>query len=298
MDTRFLESFLAVADHGSMAEAARRLNLTPAAVAQRIRAVEKDIGAPLLARSGRTVVPTEAGNRILERSRAFLQAARDLRAVAVDDRAAGELRVGAVMTAMTGLVPDILAALARSHPLVRVHVVPGASGDLYDLVRRGDLDAALVVRPDFALAKACDWRSLRSEPLVVIAPASARGRDPLALLRREPFVRLSRETGGGRLVDRFLRRSGIQPLERFELTSLFAIALLVDRGLGVALVPDFPPPWPSGLALRKLPVRGAGLARDVGLVWTRANVRSRLVHAFLEAAARAVPGARRLARAT
>ena len=43
-----------------MAEAARRLNLTPAALAQRIRALERDVGAPLLARSGRTVVPTEA----------------------------------------------------------------------------------------------------------------------------------------------------------------------------------------------------------------------------------------------
>jgi DNA-binding transcriptional LysR family regulator len=54
MDTQFLDSFVTVVDYGSMAEAARRLNLTPAAVAQRIRALEDEIGASLFVRSGRT----------------------------------------------------------------------------------------------------------------------------------------------------------------------------------------------------------------------------------------------------
>jgi DNA-binding transcriptional LysR family regulator len=285
VDTRFLESFVYVADHGSMAEAARRLNLTPAALAQRIRALERDLGAPLLARSGRTVTPTEAGARVLARARALLQAARDLRAVAADDRVAGELHTGAVTTAMTGLVPELLSRLARSHPDVRVSVTPGASGELYERVHRGELDAAIVIRPEFAIAKALDWRPLREEPLVIIAPARLRSRDPDAILAREPFIRLSRETAGGRLVDRYLRQAGIAPRERFEVTSLFAIARMVDRGLGVSLVPDWPPPWPGGVRLRRIPVDSPGHAREVGVVYPRTSVRSGLVRAFLDAAA-------------
>jgi DNA-binding transcriptional LysR family regulator len=46
MDSRFLESFVMVIDSGSIAEAARRLNITAAGVAQRIRSLEADIGAP------------------------------------------------------------------------------------------------------------------------------------------------------------------------------------------------------------------------------------------------------------
>ena len=65
---------------------------------------------------------------MLARARAFLQSARDLRAAALDDQATGELHAGAVATAMTGLVPDILARLAKSHPRVRVRVSPGGSG--------------------------------------------------------------------------------------------------------------------------------------------------------------------------
>lgn len=290
MDTRFLESFVFVADHGSLAEAARRLNLTPAALAQRLRALERDVGAPLITRSGRTVVPTEAGRRVLARARAFLQAARDLRAAALDDSAAGELHAGAVQTIMTGLVPDLLARLSRSHPLVRVRVTPGSSGELFERVRAGDLDAALVVRPEFALGKAFEWQTVRDEPLVLIVPASLKGRDPRAMLRREPFIRLSRETAGGRLVDRYLRSESIVPRERFEITSLPAIAKMVDRGLGVALVPDWSPPWPEGLQLRRLPVAAPGSVRRIGVVFPRVSVRAGPVRAFVDAAVAVATG--------
>ena len=82
MDTRFLETFVAVVENGSIAEAARRLNLTAAAVAQRIQALQDEIGVALLSRSGRTVRPTEAGTAILGRARDFLVEVRDLKSIA------------------------------------------------------------------------------------------------------------------------------------------------------------------------------------------------------------------------
>src|SRR5258707_11232791 len=71
MDTRFIETFLMVIDNGSIAEAARRLNLTAAAVAKRIHALESEIGSVLVMRSGRTITPTEAGAAIIGRARRF-----------------------------------------------------------------------------------------------------------------------------------------------------------------------------------------------------------------------------------
>jgi DNA-binding transcriptional LysR family regulator len=85
VDTQFLRTFVYIVDHGSMAAAARLLNITPAAVAQQIRTLERQIGTPLIARAGRTVSVTEAGARILERAREILRAAEDLRTVANDD---------------------------------------------------------------------------------------------------------------------------------------------------------------------------------------------------------------------
>ena len=134
------------------------------------------------------------------------------------------------------------------------------------------------------MAKACDWRPLRAEPLLVIAPAASRERDPNILLAREPFIRLSRDTAGGRLVDRYLRREGIAPHERFEITSLFAITRMVDRGLGIALIPDWPAPWPEGVRVRRIPVHSPEHARQVGIVYPRTSVRAGPVQAFLDAA--------------
>ena len=291
MDTRFLESFVTVADKGSIAEAARRLNLTPAAVAQRIHALESEIGARLLSRSGRTVRVTEAGAAILSRARNFVQEVRDLRSIA-SEGTSGELRLGAVSTAISGLLPDVLASMTEKYPQIEIYILPGTSAELYQKVVSGDLDAALIAQPPFAIPKACAWRVFRDEPLVVLTPASKRFRDPHTALATEPFIRYDRNNWGGRLVDGYLRQAGIRPHDRFELDGLEAIAVLVDRGLGVSLVPDWAPPWPEGLSLAKWPVANQSFTRRMGLVWTRASLRVRLVNAFLEAAA-ASPALRR-----
>ena len=70
-----------------MAAAARLLNITPAAVAQQIRTLERQIGTPLIARAGRTVSVTEAGARILERARDILRASECSRKL--DERVEG-----------------------------------------------------------------------------------------------------------------------------------------------------------------------------------------------------------------
>jgi len=294
MDTRFLESFVTVIENGSIAEAARRLNLTAAAVAQRIRALESEIGAHLVSRSGRTVRPTEAGVAILGRVRSVLSEVRDLRSIATNDEPSGELRLGAVSSAISGLLPGILTLLMERHPKIEVYILPGTSEELYQKVLNGDLDAAIITRPPFAIPKACDWQIFREEPLIVLTPASTSDCDPHAILASKPFIRYERNRWGGRLVDAYLRRAGIRPRERFELHALDAIAVLVDRGLGVSLVPDWAPPWPEGLSLAKLPVPDCSFARRIGLLWTRASVRLRLIQAFLEDASTALSRAQKV----
>jgi DNA-binding transcriptional LysR family regulator len=284
METRFLESFVAVVEQGSLAEAARRLNLTPAAVAQRIRALEAEIGARLLVRSGRTVRPTQSGAAILTHAREFLGHIRDLKSVAANRVPSGELRLGAVPTAKNGLLPDILSGMAKKYPLIEIHIVGGLAASLYPRVLSGELDAALTMKPPFPIPKTCDWRVLRAEPLIVLTPAAATIRDPHVALTTEPFIRLDRAVWGGRLIDGYLRHARIRPRDRFELDGPEAIAVMVDRGLGVSLVYDWSPPWPEGLSLRKLPVPYAGFTRYIGLLWSRASLRAGLVQAFLEVA--------------
>jgi len=117
MDSRYLQSFVYVAELGSIAEAARRLDLTPAAVGQRIKLLEQELGTRLIQRSGRTVSATPAGARILERGRKVLRDIRDLRAdIGEEGDLSGELRVGATPTLMTAVIPRLVSTLLGAHP--------------------------------------------------------------------------------------------------------------------------------------------------------------------------------------
>jgi|SRR5262245_16110110 len=289
MDTRFLESFVSVVEQGSIAEAARRLNLTPAAVAQRIHALEREIGARLVVRHGRTVRATEAGAAILSRSRSFVSEVRDLKSIAANDRPAGLLRLGAIQSLLSGILPGVLTSLADEYPDIEVSIVRAVtSAELYQKVLDGTIDAAVMAQPPFAIPKSCQWQGLRDEPLIVLAPAAVSSRNPHAILASTPFIRLDRSTWAGRLADGYLRRAGLRPRERFELDSLEVIAVLVDRGLGASLVPDWAPPWPEGLSLRKLPLPRNQFTRRIGVLWSRASVRLRLVRIFVEQAVTSV----------
>jgi DNA-binding transcriptional LysR family regulator len=282
MDTRFLQSFVAVVESGSMAEAARRLDLTPAAVAARIRTLEEDLGVALVVRAGRAVKATAAGLQILDQSRGVVRNVSDLRATAVDRVGLGQLRIGCFFSASTSIISPVLEKLYAEHPELSVFVDVGYSVDIATKVMAGELDAAIVVEHQFALPKTCEWHSLTEEPLVVIAPASFSGvEDAHALLRSEPFIKYDRRIWGGRLADRYLRERNIQPRVRLEIDGLMTIASFVSRGLGISLLPDWSPMWGPNMALTRIPLPGAAPIRRIGLLRTVRGPRDKLVDALL-----------------
>jgi DNA-binding transcriptional LysR family regulator len=280
VDLRYLQSFMVVVEVGSLAEAARRLDLTPAAVAARVRALEVEFGADLIRRSGRSVRPTEAGLRILERGRALLRDERDLRAIAGGRAPVGELRLGVFPSALHTVLPQVLKGLYAGHPDLQVFVAPGASVELCRRVGAGELDAALVVEPSFPIGKNCDWCPLAEQPLVVVAPQALADADPLELLRTLPYIRYDRTTIG-ELSDRYLRDHGIRPNLRLQIDGLMAIAGMIAHGLGVGLLPDWRPMWSAGLPIARLPLPDRAPVDRIGLIWDRSGPRAVLSRAFM-----------------
>jgi DNA-binding transcriptional LysR family regulator len=281
LETLYLESFVTVAECGSMAEAARRLNVTPTALAQRMRVLERDFGIGLIGRSGRTVRVTEGGARLLSHAKQFLREARELRAATLGDAFTGGLRLGAIATVVTGLLPPMLAQLVELHPKIDIFIEAGVSRDLYHQVLGEKLDAALIVEPPFAIPKSFTQRVLREEPLVVLAPRAMAHLDPLVLLSEVPFIRYDRRNWGGSLADQYLQQNSIHPRERFELDVLDGILELVGLGLGVSLVPDWArqKPLPADVVLLALP-DGAPRRRLV-MLWPARSAHSRLLDRLL-----------------
>lgn len=282
METTFLQSFVLVAESGSMAEAARRQGLTPAAVSQQVRALERELGAVLVARAGRTVTPTPAGHRLLARAGDLLRELGSLQTLVREDVVTGELRLGAINSALHTMLPKILGKLARACPDVTVFIRSGLSHELVAAVRQDQIDAAICLHPEFALPKSMAWEQLREEALVLLVPPRLAKQDPVQLLKEQPFLRYDRTLGGGKQADRYLRGHGIVPKERFELSSLLAIAMMVHEGLGVSLVPDIESPLTTGLKVERIALKDLVEPRRFGILWRRGSSRSRLIAAFVD----------------
>ncbi|MGZ5272182.1 MAG: LysR family transcriptional regulator [Ramlibacter sp.] len=290
METGYLRAFMVVLESGSMSEAARRLDVSPAAVAQQMRVLEREFGAQLLRRAGRTVAPTEAGHRLADRAQVMLGELATLRTVVAGEGRALELTIGATNTMLNGPLPLVLDALVQAHPAARIVVRTGLTSELYDLVLHGRLDAAICLHPAFALPKTLHWVPLREERLVLLAPQAWAHRDPHELLRAESLIRYDRELGGGQAADRYLRRAGIVPHERFEISSLAAIAMLVARGVGVSVAPDAATAWWPTLPVARLSLPNPTQARRFGMVWRRASPRATAIEVLVDHARRVMAG--------
>jgi DNA-binding transcriptional LysR family regulator len=164
---------------------------------------------------------------------------------------------------------------------MKFFVRPGSSNELYSKVISGELDAAVIIEPEFVLQKTYEWVTWREEPLIVLAHRGIKDRDAHSVLQSQPFIRYDRKQWGGRLADNYLKANSLRTNDRYELDSLEAIAVLVDRKLGVSLVPEWARPWPENLQLHKIELPGHFDKRKVGLLWRRASARISLVQALL-----------------
>nr|WP_236851794.1 LysR substrate-binding domain-containing protein [Candidatus Sodalis pierantonius] len=101
-------------------------------------------------------------------------------------------------------------------------------------VEVGNIDLAVVIKPDFVLTKDLYSEPLLREPFVLVTPLGMKGEDPLALLRVAPFIRYDRTSFGGRMVSQFLRRERLTPKIALEIDEIDAIVRMVEHNLGVA----------------------------------------------------------------
>jgi DNA-binding transcriptional LysR family regulator len=166
------------------------------------------------------VRPTEAGRAILAHARSILEEMRDLKSIALQDEPSGELRLGATGSSTSGLLPGILTLMAARFPQIQIYMLSGNGADLYQKVLHGELDAAIISQPPFAVPKAYEWRTLREERLIVLAPKSRRARDPLVLLSTEPFIRPRRNSWLGQLVDGTCEKPAFGPASDLNLIHL------------------------------------------------------------------------------
>jgi DNA-binding transcriptional LysR family regulator len=244
MELRQLEYLVSVSDEASFTKAAAKLHVAQPGVSAQIRQLERELGQPLLDRSGRTVRPTEVGAAVLPYARAALQAVAGVR-LAVDELAGflrGHVVVGMVTSCLSLVdVPQLLADFYRHHPAVEITLTEANSDHLLDGVQGGQLDMAIVgvagkTRIGIATQVAAD------EPLVAAVshddPLAKRATITVEALHDRALISLPRGTGLRASIDDACAKAGFQPHIAIEASDPNVLARFAARSFGVAILPE------------------------------------------------------------
>jgi DNA-binding transcriptional LysR family regulator len=262
---RELKTFLAVVQHGTFASAGFQIGLTQSAVSAQIQRLEEELGFPLFDRTGRAAVLNAAGKQAVALAEELLGVYSRLSTQGEAAEKSGLLRVGAIASAQGSFLVDAIRLFRQDLPGWRVRVVPGVSLNLLAKVDSGELDVVVMLRPPFAVPAELSWQTLLAEPFVLLAPNELAGQPWRTLLKTQPFIRYERNSFGGRLVDRFLKKVRINVNDAVELDDLQGIVGLVAQGLGVAMVPQAQSLFmPENIAV--LPLGDETFYREIGLV--------------------------------
>jgi len=245
MELRHLRYFVAVAEEGSLTLAAeRRLHTAQPSLSRQIRDLEYEVGAQLMIRSAHGIELTAAGRAFLDHARLALAQVDAAREAA--RRAAQPAKLSFALGFLTGKeidwLPEAIRLLRDELPSIEITVSSQYSPDLADALVRGKLDVAFLRRE----ARATDlmFKVVDTEPFVVVLPGDHRLASREAInphdMVGETFIAVSNTAPVGRkVVDDYLRRSGIDIKPDHEADHLAMAMSLVASTRGVALLPAY-----------------------------------------------------------
>ncbi|MFD6446273.1 LysR family transcriptional regulator [Promicromonospora sp. NPDC060204] len=259
-----MEYLVAVADERQFTRAAELTGVSQSGLSAAIRNLEVELGTRLFSRTTRRVEPTEAGLALLPFARSMLSSATEARdaVVKVSRELAGTLRVGSEQCLGVVDVATLLERFHRRYPRVEIAFQQAGSHELLAGVRDGELDAAFVATADHV--GVLPRTVLGQEPVVFLCPQdhplASRATVDRADLGGESFIDFHPSWAVRQMNDDAFAARGVRRRVRFTVNDVHTLLDLVDRGLGVALVPRHVAAKPQAARLVALPVAADGAA--------------------------------------
>jgi DNA-binding transcriptional LysR family regulator len=234
-----IEAFLAVARTGNMSRAADELTLTQPALSARLKGLEEDLQVELFARTSRGMRLTEAGRAFrpyAERSVAALREGQErLRLL---QRGGGALLLASAPAVSTYTLPALLERFTAAHPDILISVRTGHSEDVLEMVLREEVQLGLgreIRHPDIERT-----RLYEDELALVVGPHhrwALQRETAVSALGKECVILFDRSSSYYELTRSLLLAAGLTPPRVIELDNIEAAKRMVERGLGVALLP-------------------------------------------------------------
>ena len=301
-----LRYIVAVARERHFGRAAEACFVSQPTLSVAVKKLEDELGVVLFERGSGEATPTAIGERIVEQAQRALEQAGAIKDIAKQgkDPLQGPLRIGIIYTIAPYLLPGLVRLLHRRAPQMPLHLQENYTHRLRELLKQGDIDAAILAlpfeEPGFALQPVYD------EPFVVALPrdhAWARRKSlKTSELKKETMVLLGeghcfreqvlRASPG---LDRFAGGDGLQ--KTFEGSSLETIRQMVASGVGITVLPatSVPTRVPRDSLLAYVPFSAPVPDRRVVLVYRKSFTRKVAIEALRQAILDCdLPGAEKL----
>ena len=235
-----------VSTRGSLAAAAAALGQDPSSVSHQLKALEAEVGAPLLERVGRGVRLTEEALILVTRTEAVLSELEAAEAEIAEARheVSGTVRIAGFQTALHTIVPGALARLNRDHPDLTVETTHIRAEDGIPSLLSRDFD--LVIEENYPSrparrAEGVETETLGDDELCLITPAAGRelaaSGPSLAECAHHSWAMEPADTHAGHWSRAECRRAGFEPDVTTESSDVVFLVRLVASGLASALVP-------------------------------------------------------------
>ena len=288
---RDLHILQAVAQHGSMAKAARHLAVSQPVISKAVADLEREVGKPLLDRDRYGAEPTIYGASLLKHGLAvFDELKQSVREIEyLSDPAIGELRIATTNVLAAGFVAAVIKSLHRRHPKIAIHAtLPVAVEALYRELRERNVDLVIDRLP--SPFEEIDLKAdiLFKETTVIVAgyrnPLTRRRNMTLADLVHEPWVFPAAGSAAERITAEMFRESGLEvPHQRAIRAPMPLAAALVANGPYLAHFPKSLVRFGGNhLQIKVLPIRAPVPATPVGIVTLRRRTTSPVVQLFIE----------------
>lgn len=241
MEIRQLKTFRMVANLLSFNRAAEALHYAQSSISAQIHALEDDLGVRLFDRLGRTILLTEAGERLLRYADKILALEEETRAELADGtKPSGHLTIRVPESLCVHRFPGVIRRFRARYPRVRLKLTTCAHEGLQKDLRKGITDLAFLFA-ESVHASDLDVDALGVEPIILVTSPD----HPLARKNRLRSVDLESETVLLSTVDcsyrksfeRLLQEAGVAPENRLVFHSVAALKACVAAGVGVTVLP-------------------------------------------------------------
>jgi DNA-binding transcriptional LysR family regulator len=272
----------AVIRHGTLSAAAAEMHLTPGAVSMQMKQLEAYFGQPLFDRSGQQLRPmhlAEEASRVMSEALIKLEALREVSHLAVR----GVVKLGVLESMLPALLPPTLAYAKDRHPNLEIQLISGRTVALTAAVKAGELDAALVARPEDGGSTRLLWHPMERREFVLVAPPTSVESTAADLFTRYEWIRYDRKTISGGLAKRYVESLHVPARVSREFDSAAAILAMVSAGLGVSVLEISEPAILSAYPVRVIRLGKDAPAYQLALALRKTDGEKRTLAALQEA---------------